>query len=121
MLFQLFLSTFSFFCLFPLTELNDKVGGNILTYNESEDAYYIQYGADAVPKKLQDSLELSASNILQKNTTINYTTTKSYSLLILVGASGSIAGAPTVPPEHTLTASGFTNIVKTSGIGENAN
>lgn len=32
--------------------LNDKLNGNILTYNESEDAYYIQYGADAVPKKL---------------------------------------------------------------------
>ena len=32
--------------------LNDKVNGNILTYNESEDAYYIQHGADAVPKKL---------------------------------------------------------------------
>ncbi len=37
------------------TELNDKVNGNILTYNESEDAYYIQHGADAVPKKLDDS------------------------------------------------------------------
>lgn len=28
------------------------MGGNIFTYNESEDAYYIQHGADAVPKKL---------------------------------------------------------------------
>lgn len=32
--------------------LNDNLGDNILTYNESEDAYYIQHGADAVPKKL---------------------------------------------------------------------
>ena len=32
--------------------LNDNINGNILTYNESEDAYYIQHGADAVPKKL---------------------------------------------------------------------
>ena len=31
------------------------MNGNILTYNESEDAYYIQHGADAVPKKLDDS------------------------------------------------------------------
>ena len=29
-----------------------NLGGNILSYNESEDAYYIQHGADAVPKKL---------------------------------------------------------------------
>ena len=28
------------------------MGGNSLIYNESEDAYYIQHGADAVPKKL---------------------------------------------------------------------
>lgn len=34
-------------------ELNDNIlGGNSLIYNESEDAYYIQHGADAVPKKL---------------------------------------------------------------------
>ena len=32
--------------------LNDNINGNILTYNESEDAYYIQHGADSVPKKL---------------------------------------------------------------------
>lgn len=32
--------------------INDNLNGNILTYNESEDAYYIQHGADAVPKKL---------------------------------------------------------------------
>lgn len=35
-----------------LKEVNQNLGGNILTYNESEDAYYIQYGADSVPKKL---------------------------------------------------------------------
>lgn len=33
-------------------ELAQMQGGNILTYNESEDAYYIQHGADSVPKKL---------------------------------------------------------------------
>ena len=33
-------------------EISGKLGGNILTYNESEDAYYIQYGADSAPKKL---------------------------------------------------------------------
>ena len=32
--------------------INSNIGGNIITYNESEDAYYIQHGADAVPKKL---------------------------------------------------------------------
>lgn len=32
--------------------INKNLGGNILTYNESEDAYYIQYGADSAPKKL---------------------------------------------------------------------
>lgn len=37
---------------FYFSELNDNINGNILTYNESEDAYYIQHGADAVPKKL---------------------------------------------------------------------
>ncbi|MBD5456215.1 MAG: hypothetical protein HDR23_07050 [Lachnospiraceae bacterium] len=35
-----------------VAELNNNLNGNILTYNESEDAYYIQHGADAVPKKL---------------------------------------------------------------------
>lgn len=34
------------------TEINSNIGGNIITYKESEDAYYIQHGADAVPKKL---------------------------------------------------------------------
>ena len=33
-------------------KLNDSLGGNILIYNESEDAYYIQHGADTVLKKL---------------------------------------------------------------------
>lgn len=32
--------------------LNNNLGGNILTYDESEDAFYIQNGADSVPKKL---------------------------------------------------------------------
>ena len=32
--------------------INSNIGGNIITYKESEDAYYIQHGADAVPKKL---------------------------------------------------------------------
>lgn len=36
--------------------LNDNLGGNNLYYNESEDAYYIQHGADSVPKKLQGRL-----------------------------------------------------------------
>lgn len=38
-----------------VNELNTNLGDNILTYNESEDAYYIQHGADSVPKKLGDS------------------------------------------------------------------
>ena len=38
-----------------VSALNDNINGNILTYNESEDAYYIQHGADAVPKKLGKS------------------------------------------------------------------
>ncbi len=33
-------------------ELNSSLGGNNLIYNESEDAYYIQHGADAALKKL---------------------------------------------------------------------
>ena len=44
-----FLLSFSFL---PPALLNNNLGGNILTYNESEDAYYVQHGADAVPKKL---------------------------------------------------------------------
>lgn len=67
-----------------ITELNDKVNGNILTYNESEDAYYIQHGADAVPKKLGNSgvCEYGSSTIAIKaegggNATINFK--KSYS------------------------------------------
>ena len=32
--------------------INSNINGNILTYDESEDAYYIQHGADAAPKKL---------------------------------------------------------------------
>lgn len=35
--------------------INSSLGGNILSYVESEDAYYIQYGADTVPKKLGDN------------------------------------------------------------------
>ena len=35
-----------------IEEINSNIGGNIITYKESEDAYYIQHGADAVPKKL---------------------------------------------------------------------
>lgn len=35
-----------------LNQVNRNLGGNILSYNESEDAYYIQYGADTEPKKL---------------------------------------------------------------------
>lgn len=33
-------------------KVDTNIGGNILSYNESEDAYYIQHGADSVPKKL---------------------------------------------------------------------
>lgn len=44
-------SVFTIFFI-PPPALNDNINGNILTYNESEDAYYIQHGADAVPKKL---------------------------------------------------------------------
>jgi hypothetical protein len=42
--------------------INSNINGNILTYDESEDAYYIQHGADAVRKKLgdlQDELTLT--------------------------------------------------------------
>ena len=54
----------------PPTPLNDNINGNILTYNESEDAYYIQHGADAVPKKLGNGTKLSvgALNSLSRNT-----------------------------------------------------
>lgn len=46
--------------------LNDNINGNILTYNESEDAYYIQHGADSVPKKLgsqEPKIIMIASNV----------------------------------------------------------
>lgn len=52
--------------------LNNSLGGNILSYNESEDAYYIQHGADSVPKKLgSDNSELKY--IGTTNSTINVT------------------------------------------------
>ena len=35
-----------------ISRLNQDLGGNTLSYNESEDAYYIQHGADSAPKKL---------------------------------------------------------------------
>ena len=39
-----------------VNQLNNSLGGNVLTYNESEDAFYIQnVGADSVPKKLGES------------------------------------------------------------------
>lgn len=41
--------------------LNQNLGGNILSYNESEDSYYIQYGADSVPKKLGSGQLISYS------------------------------------------------------------
>lgn len=37
-------------------QISSDLGGNILSYNESEDAYYIQYGADSVPKKLGSTI-----------------------------------------------------------------
>ena len=52
-------STFTVFFIPPPALLNDNLNGNILTYNESEDAYYIQHGADSVPKKLGSSVELT--------------------------------------------------------------
>lgn len=42
----------------PFIRTNQNLGGNILSYNESEDAYYIQYGADSVPKKLGSNPEV---------------------------------------------------------------
>ncbi len=50
-------------------ELAQMQGGNILTYNESEDAYYIQHGADSVPKKL-GSVDESTINIVSKKQSI---------------------------------------------------
>lgn len=38
-----------------IEEQNNNLGGNTLIYNESEDAYYIQHGADSVLKKLGSS------------------------------------------------------------------
>ena len=38
-------------------QINSNIGGNIITYKESEDAYYIQHGADSAPKKLGDLQE----------------------------------------------------------------
>ena len=45
-----------------IKDLNDSLGGNHLLYNEGEDAYYIQHGADAVPKKLGSGGGLSETN-----------------------------------------------------------
>lgn len=57
-----------------LPALNDNLGGNNLYYNESEDAYYIQHGADSVPKKLGNGGKIT----YDIKTTVgsnNYTTT----------------------------------------------
>lgn len=54
-----------------LPALNDKLNGNILTYNESEDAYYIQNGADAVPKKLQGNSMLEFVKIASYSNNVN--------------------------------------------------
>ena len=63
-------STFTVFFIPPPALLNDNLNGNILTYNESEDAYYIQHGADAVPKKLGSSVELTLYGSYSGNRTI---------------------------------------------------
>lgn len=59
-------STFTVFFIPPPALLNDNLGGNILTYNESEDAYYVQHGADAVPKKLGSGNGLMDVNLSEK-------------------------------------------------------
>ena len=55
--------------------LNDNINGNILTYNESEDAYYIQHGADAVPKKLQGNGERIKSITFKQSFSVTHTAT----------------------------------------------
>ena len=56
--------------------LNNNLNGNILTYNESEDAYYIQHGADAVPKKLGSDVinftKIHSTMVSDKRTTKTY-------------------------------------------------
>lgn len=52
-----------------ITGLNDSLGGNNLIYNESEDAYYIQHGADSVLKKLGNAnytLKCTAKGIMEE-------------------------------------------------------
>lgn len=48
-------------------QINQNLGGNILSYNESEDAYYIQYGADSVPKKLGSPEPMTLTGYLLAN------------------------------------------------------
>ena len=53
-----------------VTVLNNNLGGNQLIYNEGEDAYYIQHGADSVPKKLGSSGKITKLGAKQiKSTT----------------------------------------------------
>lgn len=72
------------------------LGGNKLIYNESEDAYYIQHGADAALKKLGSitNAALVASNTTsQSSTTVktSYMATENNECLIcLCGTSGII-------------------------------
>lgn len=54
---------------------NSSLGENILSYNESEDAYYIQHGADSVPKKLGSSISNAVLTVLNSTTLSSASTT----------------------------------------------
>lgn len=52
-------------------KLAQMQGGNNLIYNESEDAYYIQHGADSVPKKLGKAETIIGSSSSLKECTFD--------------------------------------------------
>lgn len=75
--------------------VNTDLGGNSLIYNESEDAYYIRHGADAVPKKLGKINEFGLISLPyragSKTFTIDTTGKKTFYYVAGIGTRSSIS------------------------------
>ena len=76
-------------------QLAQNQGGCSLSYNESEDAYYIQHGADSVPKKLGEPEFITQSRSISISRTA---TTKDYS--VTFDFPTRLVGVTTVGPSH---------------------
>lgn len=98
--------------------LTSGLGGNKLIYNESEDAYYIQHGADAVRKKLGS---ITNATLVASNTTTQSSTSVKTSyiaaennecLVCLCGTSGVItaSGGLILAEQNKITAGGSHNM-----------